>query len=166
MPSDGKPNYRRVMDEASGVLKRFSVIHPPVDPVDIARKLGVSVNFVQFSGENNDISGFYDCEDNTIYVNEDEYPLRQTFTVAHELGHHLLHVEWAKSENYKVLLRDGARIEKDIYEKEADAFAAHLLVPRALLDQYWQSFSVSDLSDIFAVSVPVIRNRLGFEYGI
>ena len=53
----------------------------------LARGMGLEVVFVEFDREDQNISGFYDAEDNTIFVNGDESPLRQTFTVAHELGH-------------------------------------------------------------------------------
>lgn len=93
--------------------------------------------------------------------------MRQTFTVAHELGHKVLHEEWAKSSDYKVLLRDQLLTgDDDFYEKEANAFAANLLVPRKMLDQFWRTATVEQLSQLFAVSVPVIKNRLAFEYGV
>ena len=40
-----------------------------------------------------------------------------------------------------------------------------LLVPRFLLDQYWERLSVDQLSTLFAVSVPMTKHRLSFEYG-
>ncbi|MCI5077935.1 ImmA/IrrE family metallo-endopeptidase [Oricola sp.] len=161
-----KPDYARVQRVVRGLHSEFDVTAPPVNPVEIARSKGFKVLFVEFSGEANNISGFYDFDEQTIYVNRDEYPLRQTFTVAHELGHALLHVEWASSDQYRILLRDSEYGGNDPYEKEANAFAAHLLVPRFLLDQYWQSNSVESLSRLFAVSVPMIKNRLSFEYGV
>jgi Zn-dependent peptidase ImmA (M78 family) len=99
-------------------------------------------------------------------VNGEEFALRQTFTIAHELGHKILHEEWAKSADYKILYRDQLLNDDDPHEKEANAFAAHLLVPRAMLDLYWDKLSLTELSKLFAVSVPVIKNRLSIEYGI
>jgi Zn-dependent peptidase ImmA (M78 family) len=160
------PNYARVKREVVRLIDEFGITAPPVNPVEIARELGVSVFFVTFGGDFKNISGFYDCEDNAIFVNEAEYPLRQTFTVAHELGHQILHSEWAKSSDYKMLMRDSDYAGNEPHEKEANAFAAHLLVPRFLLDGYWKSTSVEGLSKLFAVSVPMIKNRLSWEYGV
>jgi len=137
---------------------------PPVNPVEVALNLCVEVRFVRFNEENQNVSGFYDPEENAIYVNRDEYPLRQTFTIAHELGHAVLHREWANSDEYRVLMRDDQTDHGEPHEKEANAFAANLLVPREMLDEY-SSLKPSDLSRLFAVSVPVINNRLSFEYG-
>lgn len=50
---------------------------------------------------------------NEIYVNKNEYPKRQTFTIAHELGHKILHEPWPVSQDYQVLLRDTTAMIKD-----------------------------------------------------
>jgi Zn-dependent peptidase ImmA (M78 family) len=159
-----KPDYSKVRHEVSHLLNNFGLTEPPVNPVSIARDLGINVVFAVFSPDLDRVSGFYDAEEDTIYVNKNEYPLRQTFTIAHELGHRVLHAEWAKSTEYKVLLRDDI-FNDDPVEKEANAFAAHLLVPRFMLDKYWKDTKIEKLSELFAVSVPVIQNRISFEYG-
>ncbi|WP_313057401.1 ImmA/IrrE family metallo-endopeptidase [Agrobacterium cavarae] len=160
------PNYARVKREVKRIHDEFGIVAPPINPVEIARHLGVEIQFANFGGKFFDISGFYDCETRTIIVNGEEYPLRQTFTIAHELGHHILHAEWARSSEYSVLMRDADYSGQEAHEKEANAFAGHLLVPRFLLDQYWRTTNVEGLSKLFAVSVPVIKNRLAFEYGV
>jgi Zn-dependent peptidase ImmA (M78 family) len=160
------PDYRKVELAVSTILNNFAVTEPPVDPVRIAREMGVRVVFVGFDANASGISGFYDCEENTIFVNKDEFPLRQTFTVAHELGHKVLHEDWAKSSDYRVLLRDTSSQYSDYREKEANAFAAGLLMPRFLVDRYWGHLSVEQMSRLFAVSVPVVKNRLSFLYGV
>lgn len=161
-----RPDYGKVDREVARLIDQFSLNDPPVDPVKIARELGTSVYFVGFDEKHSNISGFYDCEENAIFVNKDEYPLRQTFTVAHELGHRVLHEDWAKSNEYKVLLRNPADQDQDFREKEANGFAARLLMPRKMMDRYWQSLSVEQLSQLFAVSVPAVKNRLSFLYGV
>jgi Zn-dependent peptidase ImmA (M78 family) len=161
-----RPDYARVKREVSRIHEEFGITAPPVDPVRIARGLGVTVYFVTFERDKKNVSGFFDCEELAIFVNKEEWPLRQTFTIAHELGHKVLHEDWAKSSEYRVLLRDQEYIGDEPHEKEANAFAAHLLVPRFLLDEYWRQLTVEQLSQLFAVSVPMIKNRLAFEYGV
>jgi Zn-dependent peptidase ImmA (M78 family) len=162
-----KPDYRRAEQKALEFLKKAGVVEPPVNPVQLAEMAGVKVSFVTFSpDESEKVSGFYDCEENAILVNSEESPLRQTFTVAHELGHKILHEEWAKSADYKVLLRNPEKSDQqDPREQEANAFAANLLMPRFLMDRYY-SLPVPQLSQLFAVSVPAIKARLSFLYGI
>lgn len=164
--TEQRPDYAKVLREVNQIHRDFAISAPPVNPVSIARELGIKVLFARFKQAYDNVSGFFDCSENAIYVNAEEYPLRQTFTVAHELGHSILHKEWAASNEYKMLLRDGDYDGDDFHEKEANAFAAHLLVPRFLLDDFFEDYSVSELSKLFAVSVPVIKNRLSFEYGI
>lgn len=161
-----KPDYARVRREVKRLHEEFDIKTPPVDPSRIARGLGISVFFVKFGVAQQNVSGFYDCEENAIFVNKEEWPLRQTFTIAHELGHGVLHKQWAMSSEYRVLMRDQAYNGDEPHEKEANAFAAHLLVPRFMLDEYWQRLSIEQLSQLFAVSVPMIKNRIAFEYGV
>jgi len=87
MRYDMTPDYQRAKGEAIRLLQQFGLDKPPVNPMDIAKALGVKVSFVEFEKDLNNISGFYDFEEDTIFVNKDEYPLRKTFTIAHELGH-------------------------------------------------------------------------------
>jgi hypothetical protein len=100
MMQNEKPNYRKAEREALQLLEEYGLSEPPIDPVAIARGVGVTVSFVRFEGDSDqNVSGYYDCETNVIVVNKHESPLRQTFTVAHELGHKVLHEYWAKSDN-------------------------------------------------------------------
>lgn len=161
-----RPNYRHAELEAQRILDDLQISNPPVNPVSIAKNLGVEVVFATFSGQSRGISGFYDCEENAIFVNEEEFPLRQTFTVAHELGHSVLHGEWARTADYQVLWRDPGKQAQDFREKEANTFAASLLMPRDMMDRYWDRLSLEQMSRLFAVSVPAMKNRLSFLYGI
>jgi Zn-dependent peptidase ImmA (M78 family) len=160
-----KPDYAKAKGAALELLKYCGIDSPPIDPVKIAEILGISVNFVSFKKNHNNISGFYLSKENAIYVNASEYIPRVTFTVAHEIGHQQLHKKWAESKEYKVLYRDQVfKDPKDPKELEANTFAAHLLVPKILLDQYRKIASISELATLFLVSEPVIRIRLKNEY--
>jgi Zn-dependent peptidase ImmA (M78 family) len=88
--------------------------------------------------------------------------------MAHELGHKLLHSDWIQTSDYQVVFRIDSAMDmesKDYREKEADCFADHLLVPKFMLDRYYKIASIEELSVLFAVSMPVIRNRIRTEYG-
>lgn len=160
-----KPDYRRAEREARRLLSTAGIGLPPVDPVTIAKDVaGVSVEFATFAPSSENVSGFYDFEENAIFVNTHESPLRQTFTVAHELGHKILHEAWAHSAEYKVLLRNPEG-QQDFRESEANVFAANLLMPRFLMDKYY-TLPAHELSRLFAVSIPAIQARLSFLYGI
>jgi len=159
------PDFKKAQTKALEILDQFGYTSPPVDPVKIARDLGIRVFFADFKDEDDKISGFFFAEKNEIYINKHEYPQRQTFTIAHELGHKFLHEDWLKSSNYQVLLREPIpSVANDPKEREANAFAAHLLVPRFMLDKYYKIASLDELAKLFVVSVPVIKARLEYEY--
>ena len=67
-----------------------------------------------------------------IWVRRDEPAPRRRFTVAHEVGHHLLHADGAT-----VLCRpadvEAAEGEERAREREANRFAAELLMPERLV---------------------------------
>jgi len=159
------PDYRLVMERVSQILKENYITEPPVSVRDIANNYGIITLFADFGEENKDVSGFLDLNNRTIYVNTNDPPRRQTFTIAHEFGHANLHSDLYKRypEEYKVLLRIPIGASKDPLEQEANAFAAHLLVPKSFLDRYLRIASVSELSRLFNVSEDVIRFRVAYE---
>ena len=75
-------------------------------------------------------------ETNTIFVNAsiEDHEGRYTFTIAHEIGHHVLHKEL-----YDELISDRSQIlcreekKKPLIEQQADRFAASLMMPRRIL---------------------------------
>ena len=72
-------------------------------------------------------------ETNTIFVNAsiEDHEGRYTFTIAHEIGHHVLHKDL-----YDELVADRSEIlcreekNKPLIERQADRFAAALMMPR------------------------------------
>ena len=78
------PDFKKAQTKALEILDQFGYISPPVDPVKIARDLGIRVFFADFKDEDDKISGFFFAEKNEIYVNKHEYSQRKTFIVAHE----------------------------------------------------------------------------------
>lgn len=154
-----RPNYARAEEKAKSVLRELGYTHPPINPLDIAENLGIGVSFVSFP-QNQDVSGFYDPSEKKIYVNAAEGTRRQSFTIAHELGHALLHQEWAKSNEYRVLMRNMDGDKDDPKEKEANTFAANLLVPRNMLLRFLDKMSVKELAEMFVVSEQMLGYRI------
>jgi Zn-dependent peptidase ImmA (M78 family) len=154
-----KPNYRLAENEATRLLNEAGIYSPPVNPIDVSRFLGVRVSFVSFTGDSSQISGLFDFTTDTIMVNKDEPGVRQTFTIAHELGHRVMHQDWAASDNYSVLWRDPTKQKKDRREQEANVFAASLLMPREMVKRY-RHLDIQAMARLFAVSEQVVNNRL------
>ena len=107
----------------------------PIPIEDIAEHyLGYSIDFADdglFSDP--DILGGIDFEENKIYVNAsvEDHDGRYCFTIAHEVGHHVLHrdayLENSDGGEKEILCRDSRN--KPQIEVEADRFAAALLMP-------------------------------------
>lgn len=83
-------NYARAKKTARRVLADLGYKNPPINPLDIAKKRGIDVSFVSFPNNPNS-SGFYDPSEKKIYVNAEEGTRKQAFTIAHKLGHAILH---------------------------------------------------------------------------
>ncbi len=135
--SDARPRRDRARAAAGELLARFNVTSLPVPLERITRALGVKIQYSAFEG---DLSGMAFVTDNTPIagVNALHHPHRQRFTLAHELGHIQLHRDVLTAQVHvdKGILRRDAMSSAGIepLEIEANAFAAELLMPQALLD--------------------------------
>lgn len=106
----------------------------PVDIEKVARELGAELKKQLFD---EDLSGFSISKDEHkfIGVNVSESDNRQRFTIAHEIGHLLLHAKKRVSYDQGVMmLRDShSKDGTDLHEIEANTFAAELLMPETAL---------------------------------
>ncbi len=69
-----------------------------------------------------------------IGVNATHPPTRQRFTIAHEIGHFLMHSERSMFVDKTVVFRDrSSSLGTDAEEIEANQFAAALLMPETLV---------------------------------
>lgn len=98
----------------------------------------------------------------SIAVNGNDHPLRQRFTVAHEIGHFILHRSVLESGD----LVDDAMYRSRLSSKEetaANRLAADILMPqqliRSLLDAGVRD--VESLAKRLQVSLPAMKIRLG-----
>lgn len=157
-------NYEGAIKKAHTILEENYVSTPPVVIDEIARNYGLKIYEIDFENDS-DVAGFIDPKTRTIYVNKDDSDTRKAFTIAHELGHWILHRDKLEQspEKYAVLYRKPIGGEKDDVEKEANCFAAHLLVPRKLLDEF-RSENDNVIASIFGVSPELIGYRKEQEY--
>ena len=133
---------------AERILARLLITRPPVDSQLVAEALGYRVLFVEFeAGDMDDVVGFGDPADNTIYVSKSSSPREMMKTIASELGMALLHPAlWKDSERYRVRRRDGARSREEL---EAEWFASCLLLPRRWIVDLQRHAAMSQLETVF-----------------
>ncbi len=119
---------------ANRVIREQGVVTLPVDPIAIARSVGIGVVAKPASAQG--VSGMLIRQGNNFaiaYATHIDSPGFQNFSIAHELGHYFLegHVD-------AVIGADGVHeshagfSSADRYELEADHFAAALLMPDVL----------------------------------
>jgi Zn-dependent peptidase ImmA (M78 family) len=102
---------------------------------DIASLLDLPVKFAPYL--NGDLAGMLIVHPTPmIAINSAHHRNRQRFTIAHEIGHFLLHSkeDIHIDKRMQVLYRDGnSSLAVDTQEVEANYFAAELLMPRIAL---------------------------------
>lgn len=132
-------------------------IIPPIDVREIAKSMGIEAEFGRFKNE--EIDGAFERVSKKIYINSKNSPSRQLFTLSHELGHYILHRDKEQELFYR---RDRFWFDDDKEtEQEANWFAASLLMPRALIKQYYSLYnSIQDLSYAFMTSSSATSWRL------
>lgn len=153
------PRWGQVKSAADKLSEHFSA--PPIPVLEIAEQQGVEVVFADFGEHSSTVAGFCDFADAKVFVNADDKAQRQNFTIAHELGHWMLHRDFylAEPDKYPVLPRFQSVDRHDPCEQEANYFAANLLVPERLLKPVVHSSS-SALARAFAVSRTMMEHRL------
>lgn len=104
------PNYGEIKAEADSILKRYAISRPPVPIKEIVERDGLNVVFVNFTSLSREVAGLTEFSKARLLVNSEDAINRQTFTIAHEFGHWVLHRDLflAHPEKYSVLLRKQA----------------------------------------------------------
>lgn len=122
---------------ALALRQRLGLGDDAVDLETVAAQRGALVFRHPFGGDAPDGMYVFDGEDAVIVVNAGKPPQRQRFTLAHELGHHELHRHRGPTRivDADVASTTGPDGVKDPDEVAANAFAAHLLLPRTALEQ-------------------------------
>ena len=154
-----KPRFSEARRKAEELTAPFSA--PPIPVLEIAESVGVDVVFAGFGEAGEKVAGFCDFKAQKLYVNAHDPMPRQMFTMAHELGHWVLHRELFEQDasKYNVLPRFQRPSQSDKFEQEANAFAASLLVPSHLLRPVRHA-PVAQLASIFGVSRQMMEIRL------
>ena len=147
------------------LLQEHKIVSAPVLVKKIANALNAEV---RLEAADDDLSGFLYRDRKKkqviIGVNSEHSPNRRNFTTAHELGHYLLHDydEVHVDRRFKVWLRNEKSSEgTDMEEREANLFAAELLMPLKFLEADIEEMESFDLLD----DDKVIK-KLAAKYGV
>ena len=117
---------------AEAFLKKKGLLKLPVDPFKIAESLDIAVQ-----GKPNDVAGVsgmlirHGNSFGIIYATNIDSPGFQRFSVGHEIGHYMLEGHPEAVFTNGVHISRAGFVTDDVYELEADHFAAGLLMPEA-----------------------------------
>ncbi len=161
---------------AEMLLQEHALFTQPVNIEELAERLAIGVKYEPLD---DGFSAFLLIKDGnaTAFVNSEHHPNRRRFSLAHEIGHFVLH--------HKKGTRDHIFLDKNLsfytrkdqpsssntnpaMEKEANVFAAQLLMPEKLLKKYitkhdldiTDEFDISRLAIAFGVSEQALQIRL------
>jgi Zn-dependent peptidase ImmA (M78 family) len=164
-------------DRAVTVLRKYGIDQPPIPVDDIADLVGALIVRNNFDGTE---SGFTLREGNRIIigVNTRTSRKRQRFTIAHEIGHVILHQNpLIVDHSVRMDWRDDvSSLGTEKQEIEANAFGASLLMPqdmviarakeyssrapRSVAGTSWRERLISELAREFDVSTEAMGFRL------
>jgi len=161
---------RRAQSRAKSLLAKHGFTDLPVDVAGLAKLECVEVDQADFGDE---ISGVLmkDGDRAIIGVNARHAPTRQRFTIAHELGHFMLHTsrDLFVDKDYIVHFRDEtSSTGVDPIEVEANQFAAEVIMPADKVRELFNArrFDIDDeaalrrLAAKFTVSPTAMAVRL------
>jgi len=159
---------KEIEERACEILQRHGLLTVPVDPVTLANREGILVHNAVFSESG--ISGMVARRGAsvTMLIDQQDPPFRKRFSIAHELGHHFLHltsdgeIVTKKLDIFRGLAGEGeSGLGARRREVEANQFAAALLMPDPLVrEAFSREQDVESLARLFNVSGEAMGYRL------
>jgi len=152
------PLIARGRASAEKTLRDNFIESPPIIIHELVENYGLTVFKAAF--EDKAIAGYIDFDKKRIVVNNEDALARQNFSIAHELGHWIMHPDEVKADqnNIRIVYRRPMGGETEPLEIEANAFAAYLLVPEEMLKRHQQKSDL-ELAQLFNVSQSLIGFR-------
>ena len=170
--------YKKIEAIIGRILVENGCQGPPVQVDKVAVNCGTQILKYEMG---NDVSGMLviSSDKGVIGINPSQSRVRQRFTIAHELGHYLLHKDAQRSQKEQLFVDKDFivkfRSQKSYssaewkHESEANAFAAALLMPRDFVlremtrpqyENLSETELIEELARTFDVSVPAMSYRL------
>lgn len=164
--------YHDIERIVNNIIEKNNISEAPVNIEKICQYYDIKVEPID--AEDN-LSGFFlvnDKKTKMIGYNKNHSENRKRFTIAHEFGHFQLHLQSDQKffidNNSKFFRNEKSSSGELKQEREANAFAAALLMPVPLLERELEKISdtedidsiVTELSSRFLVSEESMRYRL------
>jgi len=133
----------RIERAAEDLLSELNIRGVPTPIEEVARALEIQIS----RAPSTEFSGLLIRKHGRalIGVNSSEAPVRQRFTIAHEIAHFMLHPQKDAFVDFRKELSRGET--KPVRERHADMFAAALLMPRKALLKDFRRLAVDGFTD-------------------
>lgn len=133
-----------------GLVSQIKNKHGTTDPFVLADALDIIVKYDPLGS----FHGYYMCDSGikVVCLNSDDTDEVQRYTLAHEIGHFLLHGE----ANF-FALRDSL-FASGWQERQADKFAIHLLLPDEVLKENPQ-YSIDNWATVLGIDRKLVELR-------
>lgn len=153
-----EPLWLQLREQGAGpddILRHFGISEPPVPVRYIASKLGIRIHPKLRLGADGKMFASLDPPAAEIWIDAMDPEVRQRFTLAHEIGHLMMH---PLGEVYR-----GGGSGWSRTEREANHFAANLLMPEWMVRRQAVTTGLNEisLSLIFDVSSVAMSIQLG-----
>lgn len=140
-----------------------------VDVVELAKMLNLPVYAMDMP--DNESGHLCDGDEPYIAINENHPVTRQRFTIAHEISHYITHRDLLERKGQLDRKADYESEEEVEIEEEADKIAASILMPKDLVNQYFEKYGwtkltrftsemIAQIADEFRVSREMAVTRL------
>lgn len=158
------PTTRAAIENISDTLltkTRATVI--PVDLNKIAKHLGLTIQEENFE---DNLSGVLLRNEKVIAINKSHSDRRKKFTIAHEIGHFIIHTKLDKFFDGVYKREKINTTANNVHETQANEFAASLLMPKKELLKSIEEVnmgkiqSLSQLAEVYRVSEQAMSFRL------
>ncbi len=133
---------KQIKEIVESLLEQHGVRQAPVDVKKLARAMDIQIKLDEVDDE---LSGFLFRDKKAgravIGVNKSQHENRQRFTIAHELGHYVLHegetvhLDYTRSAVTVNLRNSASSTGESDDEREANFFAAEILMPSRFLEK-------------------------------
>ncbi|WP_400194668.1 ImmA/IrrE family metallo-endopeptidase [Lysinibacillus telephonicus] len=133
-----------IKEKVEGLYKKYNTRNP----FTIAKKMNIQVFFWDLPTE---IRGFYQYEKRNrfIFINNNLSYEDQLTVCAHELGHAILHTQINTS-----YMRTNTFLSVNKIEREANRFAAELLIPDSSFEE---SNNIYEIASLHQVPVELVK---------
>ncbi|HEV2638172.1 MAG TPA: ImmA/IrrE family metallo-endopeptidase [Actinocrinis sp.] len=148
-------------NQAAKLRQLIGADTPEINLLWLIDQRAVPVNFVPSYrlGEQSGLTTDYITGKLEVFINEGEPPVRQRFSVLHELKHVL---DWPDADLLHGKLGSGNKeLQGKLIEQIANEFAAHVLMPTGLVKRIWfNSQDIQLAASMFNVSREAMTTRL------